>query len=144
MYKRLFWPIPILTNNLSRKKKLHLKVFLNRFMLIPVKIYLFKFYSRNTRRRCETSSKLTIKTPEWRHWRCSGVFLVNFEHISHLYLVFLYCWLWTSPVCWLSSSPRKKLLIPRRQCFFQNLYSRSRKEGRCRGTVKNLQNWMGT
>ena len=29
------------------------------------------------------------KTPERRHWRHSGVFIVNFEHISHLALVFL-------------------------------------------------------
>ena len=27
-------------------------------------------------------SKLTIKTPERRHWRTSGVFIVNFEHIT--------------------------------------------------------------
>ena len=34
--------------------------------------------------------KLTIKTPVVRpHWRRSGVFIVNFEHISHLVLVFL-------------------------------------------------------
>ena len=29
------------------------------------------------------------KIPERRHWRCFGVFIVNFEHISHLFLVFL-------------------------------------------------------
>ena len=29
-----------------------------------------------------------MKTPE-RHWRRSGVFIVNVEHISHLFLVFL-------------------------------------------------------
>ena len=34
-------------------------------------------------------SKLTIKTPERRHWRRSGVFIVNFEHIPHFVLVFL-------------------------------------------------------
>ena len=34
-------------------------------------------------------SKLTIKTPGRRHWRRSGVFIVNFERISHLVLVFL-------------------------------------------------------
>ena len=28
------------------------------------KIYLFKFNNRNTRKRCEVCSKLTIKTPE--------------------------------------------------------------------------------
>ena len=26
----------------------------------------------------------TIKIPERRHWRRSGIFIVNFEHISHL------------------------------------------------------------
>ena len=50
-------------------------------------IYLFKVNNRNTIKRCEISSKLTIKTPERR--RRSGVFTVNFEHISHLFLVFL-------------------------------------------------------
>ena len=33
-------------------------------------------------------SMLTIKTPE-RHWRRSGACIVNFEHISHLVLLFL-------------------------------------------------------
>ena len=32
--------------------------------------------------------KLTIQTPERCHWH-PGVFIVNFEHISHLALVFL-------------------------------------------------------
>ena len=41
---------------------------------LPVNIYLFKVNSRNTRRRSEICSKLTIKTPEWRQWRLSGVF----------------------------------------------------------------------
>ena len=26
-------------------------------------------------------SKLTLKTPEGRHWRRSGVFIVNFERV---------------------------------------------------------------
>ena len=34
-------------------------------------------------------TNLTIKTPERRHERRSDVFIVNFEHISHLVLVFL-------------------------------------------------------
>ena len=55
----------------------------------PVRNYLLKVNNRNTRRTCETCSKLTIKTPESRHWLRSGVFIVNFEHISHLVLVFL-------------------------------------------------------
>ena len=33
---------------------------------------------------CEVFSKLEIKTPERLH---SGVFIVNFEHISHLFSV---------------------------------------------------------
>ena len=52
-------------------------------------VYLFKVNSRNTRARCKICSKLTIKTPERRHWRCSGVLIVNFEHILHLVLIFL-------------------------------------------------------
>ena len=36
-----------------------------------------------------TCSKLAIKTPKRRQWRRSGVFIVNFGHISHLFLKFL-------------------------------------------------------
>ena len=46
---------------------------------------MFKVNNRAARTRCEICSKLTIKTPERR----SGVFIVNFEHISHRFLVFL-------------------------------------------------------
>ena len=52
-------------------------------------IYLLKVNNRNTRTRCEISSKLTIKTPEQHQWRRSSVFIVTFKHISHLVLVFL-------------------------------------------------------
>ena len=55
----------------------------------PADNYMFKVKNRNTRSRCEICSKLTLKTPERHHWRRSGVFIVNFEHISHLVLVFL-------------------------------------------------------
>ena len=55
----------------------------------PAGIYLFKVNNRNTRTRYEICSKLTINTPERRQWRRSGVFIVNFEHISYLVLVFL-------------------------------------------------------
>ena len=59
---------------------------------IPANIYLFKISRRNSRKKCEICSKLTIKTQEprqRRHRRCSGVFIVNFEHISRLFLGFL-------------------------------------------------------
>ena len=52
-------------------------------------IYLFKVNNRNTRKRCEMCSKLTIKTPERHQLHRSGVFFINFEHISHLFQVFL-------------------------------------------------------
>ena len=54
--------------------------------ICPVAIYMFKVNKRNTRTRCKIRSKIAIKTPEWSR---SGVFIVNFEHISHLDLVFL-------------------------------------------------------
>ena len=50
---------------------------------------MFKVKDRNTRKRCEISSSSTMKTPERCHWRISGVFIVNFEHILNLVLVFL-------------------------------------------------------
>ena len=53
---------------------------LSTMFIYPAVIYLLKVSNRNTRTRCEICSKLTIKTPERRH---------NFEHISHLALVFL-------------------------------------------------------
>ena len=54
----------------------------------PAGICMFKVNNRNTRTRCEICSELIIKTSERRHWRLSGLFIVNFEHISHLVLVF--------------------------------------------------------
>ena len=48
--------------------------------------YLLKVNKRNTKKRCEIRSKLTIKTPNRR----SRAFVVNFEHISHLCLVLLF------------------------------------------------------
>ena len=47
----------------------------------PVSIYMFKVNNKDTKTRCETCSKLTIKTPD--------IFIVNFEHISQLVLKFL-------------------------------------------------------
>ena len=51
--------------------------------------FMFKVNNRNTRTRREICSELSMKAPERRHWRRPGVFIVNFEHISHLVLVFL-------------------------------------------------------
>ena len=54
----------------------------------PVSIYMFKFNNRNTRTRCEIYS---------------GVFVVNFEHISHFVLACFYYLLWAGK-CWLGLS----------------------------------------
>ena len=54
--------------------------------LNPARNYLLKVYKRNTRTRCEIRSKLTIKTPERRHWHTSGVFIVNFEHVNAVWI----------------------------------------------------------
>ena len=51
-------------------------------------IYLFKFNNVSTGIMCKICSKLTTKSTERRHWRCSGNFIVNFEQISHIGFVF--------------------------------------------------------
>ena len=58
-------------------------------ILVQASNYMFKVSNKNTRTRRDICSKLTIKTLERRHKLCSGVFIVNFEHISHLVLVFI-------------------------------------------------------
>ena len=59
------------------------------FRTCPASNYMFKVNNKNIRARCEICSKLTIKILERRYWRRSGIFIVNFEHVSHLVLVFL-------------------------------------------------------
>ena len=81
-----------------------------------VLVYLFKVNNVNTRTTVEICSKLRVKTPERLQWRCSFVFIVKFEQIRHIDLVFpivdfeqlnagcvilacLYCWIWTVMSC---------------------------------------------
>ena len=47
-----------------------------------------KVDNTDTQIRCEICLELKVKTPERSHWRWSGVFIVNFEHISHFVLNF--------------------------------------------------------
>ena len=58
-------------------------------MHFPAGNYMFKVNNRNSKTGCEIYSRLTIKTPERHHCGRSGVFIVNFDHISHLFVVFL-------------------------------------------------------
>ena len=56
---------------------------------IPAGIYLLRVNNRNTRTSLKYIQNLTIKTQKRRQRRRSGVFIVNFKHISYLVLVFL-------------------------------------------------------
>ena len=53
---------------------------------VPAGNYMLKVNNRNTRTRCEISSKLTIKTPERCQWTyftpCCSVSIVNFEQVN--------------------------------------------------------------
>ena len=57
----------------------------------PAGIYLLKVNNGNTRTRREICLKLTIKSPDWRQWRLSGVFIVKFEQICS---GVFNCWIW--------------------------------------------------
>ena len=51
-----------------------------KYIITHIIIFILK------KKRC---SKLAIKKPERRHWSLSGVFIVNFERISHFVIVAL-------------------------------------------------------
>ena len=53
--------------------------------------YLFKVNNENSGTKCKICPKLTIKTPEPRHRRRYGAFIVNCEHISHFFWYFHCC-----------------------------------------------------
>ena len=58
-------------------------------MDLPTNIYSLKVNNRNSRKRCEMFSQLTIKTPERQLWLRSCVFFASFKHISYLFPMFL-------------------------------------------------------
>ena len=60
----------------------------------PAIINLFYVNNGNTSATYGISSKLKLETPE-RRQRRSGVFIVNFEQILHIILVFLFLTLTT-------------------------------------------------
>ena len=73
----------------TRKFLKWFRVNLSAMKLIPSRQLHVKVKNRNNRTRCELCSKITIKIPERHHWHCSRIFIVNFEHILHLVVVFL-------------------------------------------------------
>lgn len=56
---------------------------------VPVSIYLFKVNNRGTRKRCGICLNLTRKTPERCHGCRSDVFVLNIEHISHVFIEYI-------------------------------------------------------
>ena len=59
--------------------------------------YLLKVNNKITRKMCEIFSKLIIKILDLGQWCRSRVFIVNFERISHLFLIVdfeqvTFCW----------------------------------------------------
>ena len=80
---------------------------------MPANNYMSKVNYRNTRTRCGIFSKLSMKTPEPRQQHHSVVFIVNFEHISQLDLMFL-----LSTLCWYTPvNPYIKLICVRPRKF---------------------------
>ena len=94
LHRRSAKQLPKIIAKLNENTQTEVSVSINVFIpqkcfVLPAGIYWLKVSNRNTRTGCEICSELTIKTPERRHWCRSGVFIINFEHISHLVLVFL-------------------------------------------------------
>ena len=80
-------------------------------------IYLLDVNNVNTKTICKIYSKSIIKILERRHWLRSGIFIVNFEHILHIALLF-HCWLWTNK-CWLPGGFNKNVIL--HKCLLSNL-----------------------
>ena len=55
-------------------------------LFYPAIIYLLRVNNRNAQKKVCNIFKVNNKTPEWR---CSCIFTVKFEYISHLFLVYL-------------------------------------------------------
>ena len=72
-------------NEIVKSRKLIILFHKRYWLKYPAGNYMFKVSNRNTRTKCQICSKWTINTPERR----SGLFIVNFEHILLLVLVFL-------------------------------------------------------
>ena len=74
--------------------------------MFPANIYLFKVNNRNSRKRCELGSKLTIKTPARRRRR-SGLFIDNSEPISKPFSSVSIVDFEQVNVCWIRKSFRE-------------------------------------
>ena len=84
-----FWDVPNVFGSLFIRDQVTKNKKLIRTYDTPASNYMFQVNIKNTKTKFEISSKLTIKTLERRQWLRFGVAIVNFEHISHLVLVFV-------------------------------------------------------
>ena len=82
--------IRILANFGQRGKTTEEKMGLTKELVGITPQSAFTCSNKSTRTRCETCLTLVIKIPERCQRRRFGIFIINFEHISHLFLVF-YC-----------------------------------------------------
>ena len=57
------------------------------YYCIPANIYLLKINNKYTSKKCKICSKSEIKTPVRCQWRRFGIFIVNFQLISHFFSV---------------------------------------------------------
>ena len=55
--------------------------------IISANIYLFKVSNRNSRKRCDICSNLTLKRSDRLQWSRCDVFINDFKHMWHLFLV---------------------------------------------------------
>ena len=63
---------------------------------VPFGIYIFKIINGSTRTINEICSDLSMKTPEQRHWGCSGTFIMLTLNGFHILVWCFHYWLWTS------------------------------------------------
>ena len=88
---RVCWPEQF-AGKLITEKQFYKTFITDCFNLDPQKAagnYMPKVTKKNSLRMCEMNSKLTLKTPGWRHQQGSGVCVINDEQMSHLIFLFL-------------------------------------------------------
>ena len=91
----------------TRKKQQEQFTLCTIFLAFPANICFFKVNNENTRKRFETCSKLTIKTPEELHQRRSGVFFTRTTTLTPL--VSFWCSFASTYYAAAGTQPRKHL-----------------------------------
>ena len=139
MYTDLYEIITLIFLNFSIERKVTIEA------TQPCRLpYMFKVNNRNTRRRFEIRSKLTIKTPQRRQWcrccvllliwtyfkRCSSVSIVNFERVNAGWVT-----IEATAMC-----TRRKALFENSICFQNILIKRFKSFTKLQTTFKKVDN----